>query len=160
MTAMDAQAAPAPSAAPATAETLAAAGWRQRQLPGFIGLVGPLWTRKEEAVWAYGLLAAVAHLNPAGVVHGGLLTSLMDHALSAIAWEAVGRRACLTVQLDTHFIASAREGQFLEARGRVVRATSSLVFMQGQVSVAGADVVTASAILKVVAGPSGHVEPG
>lgn len=137
-----------------TPESLSAAGWRQRTLPGFVGLIGPLWTRKEEPAWAYGLLATAGHLNPAGVVHGGLLTSLMDHALSAIAWEAVGRRACLTVQLDTHFIAAAAEGQFLEARGRVVRATSSLVFMQGQVSAAGVDVITASAILKVVARPA------
>ncbi|TDP61458.1 PaaI family thioesterase [Roseateles toxinivorans] len=132
-------------------ESLSAAGWRQRTLPGFAGLVGPLWTRKEEQGWAYGLLTTRDHLNPANRVHGGLLTTLIDHALSAIAWEAVERRACVTVQLDTYFLAAAREGQFLEARGRVVKATSSLVFMQGQVSVAGLDVVGASAILKIVA---------
>lgn len=132
-------------------ESLSAAGWRQRTLPGFAGLVGPLWTRKEEQGWAYGLLTTRDHLNPANLVHGGLLTTLIDHALSAIAWEAVERRACVTVQLDTNFLAAAREGQFLEARGRVVKATSSLVFMQGQVSVAGLDVVGASAILKIVA---------
>jgi uncharacterized protein (TIGR00369 family) len=126
-------------------------GWRQRDLPGFIGRVGPLWTRKEEAGWAYGVLATAQHLNPAGLVHGGLLTTLIDHALSAIAWEAVARRPCVTVQLDAQFLLAAREGQLLEARGRVVRATSSLVFMQGQVVVAGAEIVTASAVLKVMA---------
>lgn len=125
-------------------------GWRQRALPGFVGLIGPLWTRKEDAGWAYGLLATRQHLNPVGVVHGGLLTSLMDHALSAIAWEAVGRRACVTVQLDTQFLASARDGQLLEARGCVTRATSSLVFVQGRISVDGTDIVTASALLKVI----------
>lgn len=127
-----------------------ALGWRQRALPGFVGLIGPLWTRKEDAGWAYGLLATRQHLNPVGVVHGGLLTSLIDHALSAIAWEALGRRACVTVQLDTHFLASAREGQLLEARGHVTRATASLVFVQGRISVGGADIVTASALLKVI----------
>lgn len=130
---------------------LSAAGWRERTLPGFAGLVGPLWTRKEESGWAYGLLPTEAHLNPAGLVHGGLLTTLIDHALSAIAWEASERRACVTVQLDTQFLAAAREGQFLEARGRVVRATGSLVFMQGQVAVDGVEIVTASSLLKVLA---------
>lgn len=134
-------------------EALAASGWRQRALPGFVGLIGPLWTRKEDAGWAYGLLATPQHLNPAGVVHGGLLTTLIDHALSAIAWEAVERRACVTVQLDTQFVAAARDGQFLEARGRVVRATSNLVFVQGQVAVAGTEVVSASAVLKVLSAP-------
>nr|WP_316641650.1 PaaI family thioesterase [uncultured Roseateles sp.] len=137
-----------------TPETLSAKGWRQRTLPGFAGLVGPLWTRKEEHSWAYGLLATQDHLNPANVVHGGLLTTLIDHALSAIAWEALERRACVTVQLDTHFLSAAREGQFLEARGRVVKATGSLVFMQGRVSVDGVELITASSLLKVMAAPS------
>ena len=123
-------------------------GWRKRTLPGFAGLIGPLWVRKEEDGWAYGLLATAGHLNPAGVVHGGLLTALLDHGISAIAWEALGRRACVTVQLDTHFLAAAREGQFLEVRGRVVRATSSLVFMQGELSTDGQAVATAAAVLK------------
>lgn len=138
-----------------THETLAAEGWRPRELPGFAGLVGPLWTRKEEgAGWAYGLLASASHLNPAGLVHGGLLTTLMDHALSAIGWEAVGRRACVTVQLDTHFLAAAREGEFLIARGRVLRMTSSLLFMQGSVTVVQAEVASASAILKLLGPPT------
>ncbi len=129
---------------------LSASGWRPRSLPGFVGLIGPLLTRKEEAGWAYGLVAGQQHSNPAGWVHGGLLATLIDHALSAIAWEALERRPCVTVQLDTHFLSAAREGQFLEARGRVVRATSSLVFMQGCVSVAGTEIVIASAVLKVL----------
>ncbi|WP_238446976.1 PaaI family thioesterase [Azohydromonas australica] len=136
--------------AKATSDSLTSIGWRQRSLPGFIGLVGPLWTRKEESVWAYGLLATNEHTNPAGVVHGGLLTTLVDHALSSIAWESSGRRACVTVQLDTQFLSAAREGQFLEARGRVVRATSSLVFMQGEISVGGSAIVAASAVLKML----------
>lgn len=137
-----------------TPEALAPDGWRQRALPGFIGLVGPLWTRKEDSGWAYGLLATAEHTNPAGMVHGGLLATLIDHALSAIAWEALGRRACVTVQLDTQFLTAAQAGQFLEARGRVVRATSTLVFLQGQIVVGGTEVVAASAILKVVAKPA------
>jgi uncharacterized protein (TIGR00369 family) len=136
---------------PPTTATLGADGWRPRSLAGFAGLVGPLWARKEGDRWAYGLLVTGDHLNPAGVVHGGLMTTLIDHALSSIAWEALGRRACVTVQLDTHFLSAACEGQFLEARGRVVRTTSSLVFMQGQIAVAGLEVVTACAVLKVIA---------
>lgn len=136
-------------------DTLSAAGWKLRTaLPGFAGLVGPLWTRKEQGQWAFGLLATEAHTNPAGLVHGGLLTTLADHTLSAIAWEALGRRPCVTVQLDTHFLAAARAGQFLEARGRVVRAASSLVFLQGQVWVDGSEVITASAVLKAVGPPA------
>ena len=140
-----------------TEQSLQAAGWKLRTLPGFIGAVGPLWTRRDGDSWAYGLLATSAHLNPVQLVHGGLLATLADHALSALAWEAVGRKPCVTVQLDTHYLASARAGQLLEARGRVVRVTSSLVFMQGQVSVGERELVTAVSVLKILSsdGPAG-----
>ncbi|MDH0739710.1 PaaI family thioesterase [Achromobacter spanius] len=141
---------------PVTAESLAAEGWRCKTLPGFAGLIGPLWVRKEAQAWAYGLLATADHLNPAGVVHGGLLTALLDHGLSAIAWQALDRRPCVTVQLDTHFLAPARAGQFLEVRGQLLRATSSLVFMRGELSVAGNVVATGAAVLKVLAAASDH----
>ncbi|WP_438860332.1 PaaI family thioesterase [Achromobacter spanius] len=141
---------------PVTAESLAAEGWHCKTLPGFAGLIGPLWVRKEAQAWAYGLLATADHLNPAGVVHGGLLTALLDHGLSAIAWQALDRRPCVTVQLDTHFLAPARAGQFLEVRGQLLRATSSLVFMRGELSVAGNVVATGAAVLKVLAAASDH----
>lgn len=133
-----------------TVEVLRRDGWRERALPGYAGLIGPIWTRKEDDAWAYGLVATAAHLNPAGIVHGGALTSLIDHALSAIAWEAVQRRPCVTVQLDTQFLSAARQGQFLVARGTVMRTASALVFVRGTISAGNVDVVAASAVLTVL----------
>lgn len=131
-----------------TPDTLTAAGWRLRTLPGYASRFGPLWTRQEEAGWAYGVLPTAEHLNPAGAVHGGVFASLMDHVLSAVAWEALGRQPCVTVQLDTQFLQAAREGQFLEGRGQVVRIAGSLVFMHGTVSHAGDALCQGSAVLK------------
>ena len=125
-------------------------GWKAREVPGFFGLVGPLWTKKEESGWAYGFLAEPRHTNPAGVVHGGMLATILDHAVSLTAWEANERRPVVTVQLDTHFIAAVLPGHFIEARGRVVKRTGSLVFVQGTLSVGGDEVATASGVLKVL----------
>jgi uncharacterized protein (TIGR00369 family) len=124
-------------------------GWKPRTLPGFFDLVGPLWTKKEGDSWAYGIVAEDKHINPAGIVHGGMLATLLDHALSAIAWEANDRKPCITIALDVHFLAPARPGQFVAARGRIVRQASSLVFMQGNLTVDGDEIATASAILKI-----------
>ncbi len=126
------------------------AGWKQRTLGGFIQATGPLWTHRDGDGWQYGILTSASHANPAGMVHGGLLATLMDHALSAIAWEAVGRRPCVTVQLDTQFLCPVVPGAFLKATGNVVRATRSLVFMQGVLSVNDDVVLTGSAVLKVM----------
>jgi len=124
-------------------------GWKTRALPGFFGTVGPMWTKKEAGVWAYAFLADERHLNPAGIVHGGMLCTLLDHGLSAIAWEANGRKPCVTVAFDVQFLASARPGDFVVARGEIVRQTSSLVFMRGALSVGVEAIATATAILKV-----------
>jgi len=101
-----------------TPEALAEQHWKRRDLPGFMGLAGPLWTRREGDAWAYAVLAQEAHLNPAGVVHGGALVTLLDHAISSVAWEACARQPCLTLQLDTHFVGPVRAGQLAQARPR------------------------------------------
>lgn len=129
----------------------AADGWKPRVLPGFFGLVGPLWTRREGDAWAYAFLAEARHTNPAGVVHGGMLTTLVDHALSTIAWEANQRQPCMTIQLDMQFVGSVRPGQLVVARGHIVRQTGSLIFMRGSLSIEDSEVAVASMILKCVA---------
>jgi uncharacterized protein (TIGR00369 family) len=96
------------------------------------------------------LLTGARHVNPAGLVHGGLLATLMDHALSATAWEASGRLPCVTVQLDTQFIAAVQPGSFLVASSTITRQTASLIFMRGVLTVEARVVATGSAILKVV----------
>lgn len=132
------------------ADALQAAGWKQRSLTGFADRLGPLWTKKENDGWVYGILATPDHLNPAGFVHGGVLCALFDHVVSAVAWEAVGRRACVTVQLNTQFLTAAREGQFLEARGLVTRATNSLVFVDGTIESGETELLRGSCVQKIV----------
>lgn len=135
------------------ASELEAEGWKPRALAGYAGLIGPLWTRREAEGWAYGILVGEQHLNPAKIVHGGLLMSLMDHALSSIAWESVGRQTCVTVQMDSKFMASAGSDQFLKATGRVVTVTPTMVFVNGEVCAAERTLISASALLKILGTP-------
>jgi uncharacterized protein (TIGR00369 family) len=133
---------------------LQAANWKPRLLPGFMGTAGPLWTQREGEGWAYGLLVQAGHLNPAGVAHGGALLTLLDHAISTVAWQASGRLPCMTLQLDTHFLAPVRQGMFVEARASVSHRSHKLVFMRGQLVTGGQPVLDAQAIMKVVGLPA------
>jgi acyl-coenzyme A thioesterase PaaI-like protein len=56
----------------------------------------------------------------------------------------------VTVQLNAQFLAPVLPGAFLKATGTVVRTTGSLVFMQGAVSVDDDEVLTGSAVLKLL----------
>ncbi|MET1114818.1 MAG: PaaI family thioesterase [Comamonas sp.] len=124
-------------------------GWTPHQLPGFMGLAGPLWTRREGDTWAYGLQVQSQHLNPAGVLHGGALLTLMDHALSTVAWESAGRVPCLTLQLDGQFLGSVGEGGFVVVRAAPTHRTRGLIFLQGRATLDEAPVLQAQAIMKV-----------
>lgn len=131
-------------------EKLAAAGWRRvRSAGAFMSGAGPLWARREGEGWCYAVWSTQAHLNPAGVVHGGLLATLADHAISTVAWEAAGRVPCVTVQLDTQFLAPVPTGVLIEARAQLVRRTASLLFMRGLLQIEGREVLVAQALMKV-----------
>ncbi|HVF64897.1 MAG TPA: PaaI family thioesterase [Casimicrobiaceae bacterium] len=131
-----------------TPEELSAAGWKRHDSEGLMHSVGPLWTLREGSSFAYGVLADARHLNPAGVVHGGLFATLADHALTAIVWQAVDRRACVTVALDVHFLVAARPGDFIIARGRIDGGGTSLFFASGELSVKDSRVATAHAVIR------------
>lgn len=123
-------------------------GWKARSAPGLMNFIGPLWTRQENDSWGYGLLLEEHHCNPAGIVHGGIITTLADHALSTLAWEASGRQPCITIQLGTHFLLPVQPGTFLEARGCIVQQGRSLFFMEGRLSVEDRDVALVNGVWK------------
>ncbi|MBO1110940.1 PaaI family thioesterase [Bordetella petrii] len=129
---------------------LSADGWKQTRGAGaFIASLGPLWAQRAEHGWRYGFVATGQHLNPAGVVHGGLLQALIDHVLSALAWEAVARRPCVTVQTDSQFLSAVHAGEFIVGQGVETHRTRNLVFMRGQLSVEDTPVLCAQAIFKI-----------
>jgi acyl-coenzyme A thioesterase PaaI-like protein len=84
------------------------------------------------------------------VVQGGMLMTFADRALGRNAWKAAGDRPVATIQFGMQFISAGRIGEFFEIRPEVVRRTSSLVFMRGEL-VAGLRVVaTAAGIWKIL----------
>ena len=132
-----------------------AAGWKSHALPGHMGQIGPLLSRKtDDGQRCYALQLDARHLNPAGMVHGGVLLSLADHAASAVAWELSQRQPCVTLQLDSQFISPAHAGDLLQAQVTVLQKTSSLVFVRVDVCVAQRKVLAAQAILKVLRTPT------
>ena len=128
----------------------AAAGWEQRADEGFPALVGPLWSRREGALRAYGIIAEPRHTNVHGIVHGGMLMTLADTALGLNVWEEAGRQPSVTVQLDVQFLAVVRPGEFVEARAEILRRTRSVIFVRGALAVGGRSVAAASGVWKLL----------
>lgn len=104
-------------------------GWSHVPEGGFIGLVGPVWSRTEESGRRFGFLAEARHANTLGVVQGGMLMTFADRAMGTLAWEAAGR-PCVTASFDMQFAGAGRIGSFLTLDGEIVRRTASLVFVR------------------------------
>lgn len=85
----------------------------ERAQETFWGLLGC------EVVKADGKKAAIclelipSHLNLLGIVHGGVLMSLMDNAMGLVVMLAETTGRTVTATMNTHFLASASSGLLL-----------------------------------------------
>lgn len=141
-----------PSGPPAIVKAFdpAAAGWERDKDEGFIGLIGPIWSRPNGDSVLYAFMAEPKHHNRRGVVQGGMLMTFADRSLGRTSWYANDRQPQATAQLDVHFIDAVRIGEFVEAKCRVVRRTRSLVFMAGELVVGDRVVATANGVWKTL----------
>ncbi len=105
--------------------------WKRKEMPGIPASMEALWTQKTEFGFRYALQVGERHANAQGAIHGGVLMTFLDHALSLKAWEAVGRKPCSTIQLDSHFLKAVKPGEFIELQAEVLKQGKSLVFMRG-----------------------------
>jgi acyl-coenzyme A thioesterase PaaI-like protein len=130
----------------------AAAGWQPygHDDTGFVGLVGPFWSRPKGDSFEYAFMAQDKHHNRRGVVQGGMLMTFADRAMGRTCRYATGQRAQATVQLDMHFIDAVRIGEFVEAHCTVVRKTRALVFMNAELSVGDRVVATSKGVWKML----------
>lgn len=74
------------------------------------------------------------HLNVGGIVHGGVICSLLDTAM-ARSWfmrEGSDVLSAATLEMKVNFLGSARDGCIV-ARGRVVHRTRRTVLVEGWV---------------------------
>ena len=132
------------------AAKLKADGWTIVETSGFLSLVGPLWQRVVNGEHEYAILAQDKHHNRRGLVQGGLLMTFADRASGMTARYVSGKPTLATIQMDTHFIDSARIGELLISKPRVVRATRSLIFTTAEVTAGGRCVATASGVFKIL----------
>lgn len=114
------------------------AGWQHWRIAhdgGFAGLLGDIFCLPPGQPGGDVRVAIVPtprHANKLGNLHGGFVMAFVDVALFAVlsGGDAAGSPA-VTVQCTTDFLAAGQVGVPLEARGRVVRGSGRLAFVEG-----------------------------
>ena len=127
----------------------AEAGWTPLPDKGFVGMVGPIWTKRVEDRRRFGFLAEPRHANLVGVVQGGMLMTFGDKGLGMLAREAAGT-AVVTIAYEHQFVGPGRIGSFLELDGEVVRLTPGLIFMRGLVTSPSGTVASCQGTWKIL----------
>lgn len=70
------------------------------------------------------------HFNGAHALHGGALMSFADFALFAIASKELENQMAVTLTFNSEFVGAGGLDGWVEAEGRVIKATRSYVFVQ------------------------------
>jgi uncharacterized protein (TIGR00369 family) len=128
-------------------------GFHERRFgDGFIGVNGPLYARRTEAGFQLGFRVERRHCNPMGICHGGMMATFCDMLLPISAHvlsKEIGNRFLPTINLQIDYLAASPLGSWVQGEAQLLRATRSLVFMQGLVHADDLPVARVSGIFKI-----------
>ena len=118
---------------------------------GFNLFAGPFYRLGDDGdVRRFAFIALEKHMNAAGSVHGGLLMTFADIAMSRTSRLISGARSCSTVSASCDFVSAGRLGDLIEIRVRVTRQTRTLVFLSSEIVSNGAVLMVANGLWRIV----------
>jgi acyl-coenzyme A thioesterase 13 len=99
----------------------------------FVELIGGKTEEFREGLVRLSLVLTEGHTNPNGVMHGGVITTLMDEAVGRVIASARGvdvMRAAphSTVEMNVSFISSARPGDTIVVEATALKVGRSAAF--------------------------------
>src|SRR6267142_5135377 len=121
---------------------------QRTQGPGFAGLAGPFYAKREGRALSLGLRIEQRHLNSRGTCHGGLLATLADIALgyACVAASEDGQsKNFVTIDLSVEYMATTSAGDWLYSEVKVLNADSRTAAAAGHLLVEGNPVARISA---------------
>ncbi len=135
------------------------AGMKKLALVGFMAVNGPLWGRldPEDGLPIMGFRVEERHINPGRICHGGMMMTFADMLLGFTAGIAAGGRKFVpTIQLNGDFAAPAPLGAWVEGKGRLVRLTRNMGFVDSLITADGVPCLRANGIMKIPSQDTPH----
>jgi uncharacterized protein (TIGR00369 family) len=125
------------------------AGWSMWQSDAFEQQAGPFYEKQaDDGAWVCAFRTQDKHMNGGGFLHGGCLMTFADAALFTIAREEMHDSFGVTMHLSGDFLAAARPGQFVEARGEVTRGGGKTIFVRGIATADGTPILSFTGIIR------------
>ncbi|MAK65282.1 MAG: thioesterase [Maricaulis sp.] len=125
------------------------AGWQYWPEDPFEKAAGPFYMTETDEGVVCAFRVQPHQVNGMGSVHGGCFMTFADFCLFGFAQKELAPSGYgVTVGMNTEFLAGARIGERVEARGEVLRAGGSLIFVRGVVTCEGNPCLNFSGTIK------------
>ncbi|SDN70240.1 uncharacterized domain 1-containing protein [Paenibacillus sp. yr247] len=99
----------------------------------FWGYLGCQFESADEDKLVISLDLLPHHLNVLGIVHGGVLSALLDNAMGAAAMRARPNEQVVTTSINVHFLSALREGK-LFATIEIVHQSRKMITLSGTIT--------------------------
>jgi uncharacterized protein (TIGR00369 family) len=125
----------------------------------FVRTLGAQIEERREGYVRMALVLEEKHTNPNGVMHGGVLTTLMDETLGAViatirGMDAMRAAPHATVEMNVSFLSSARPGDEIVIEGRALKVGRSVAFGEAEARKRGSDdLIAKGRFTYVIPGP-------
>jgi len=109
----------------------------ERPTSPFVALIGGRLEEWREGYVRMSITLEEHHTNPNGVMHGGVVTALMDEALGGVIASVRGLETMFaaphaTVEMNASFLAGARPGDRIVVEARVLRLGRRVAFGEAE----------------------------
>ena len=129
--------------------------------PGFMKHNGGVLFRTvSETEYEFKAIINESHLNAAGITHGGYLSALIDAGAGTAAHRAADNAPCVTISLDLKFIGTSKVGDEISGFIKVLKKTSTLVFLFCELRCNNKIITSASGVWKILKIKPSNLGPG
>jgi len=125
---------------------------RSSRHESFEHVVGPIYCLPSEAKdhVRFGFRVEPRHTNPYGVLHGGMLSTVVDTMMGYLVFRALEGGACATINLNCDFVSAAKAGDWIEGEARMTRMGRQVAFVRAEMGCNGKTVLTANGSWAIV----------
>ena len=129
--------------------------------PGFMKHNGGLIFRNiSENEYEFKATINENHLNAAGITHGGYLSALIDAGAGTSAHRSADNAPCVTISLDLKFIGASRLGDVIIGKTKILKKTTTLIFLFCELICNNKIIASASGIWKILKVKPSKLGPG
>ena len=112
--------------------------------------VGPVFEQGPKGARRFAFIVDARHVNMRGVIHGGMLMTFADAAIGQAAWDVCDHARCVTLNMQSQFLAPAVVGDLVEVAPVLTRRTRTLMFLRGEFTVRGEPIFSVSSVWKIL----------